>query len=120
MGVRIRIYLILYIVRCGWKFFMLTICESEPSPGIAILERPKPEPAADLVLVRVDSAGICGSDIHIYEWTDGYQFIQKHFPLVLGHEFSGVVEQNGPQAQGRFRPGQAHLGRTREERPEEK
>lgn len=69
---------------------MLTICKSEPSPGIAILERPKPEPAAGLVLVRVDSAGICGSDIHIYEWTDGCQFIQKHFPLVLGHEFSAL------------------------------
>lgn len=91
---------------------MLTICKTEPSPGVGVIERPKPAPAADLVLVRVDSVGICGSDIHIYEWTDGYQFMQKHFPLVLGHEFSGIVEQNGPQAQGRFGPGQRVTAET--------
>jgi len=42
------------------------------------------------VLVRVAYCGICGTDLHIY---DG-EFPAK-FPLVLGHEFSGVVERTG-------------------------
>lgn len=91
---------------------MLTVSKTEASPGIAIIERPKPELEDDLVLVRVDSVGICGSDVHIYQWTDGYQSMQKHFPLVLGHEFSGVVEKNGPKAKGLFEPGQRITAET--------
>ena len=44
------------------------------------------------VLVRVEAAGICGTDIHIYE---GEYF--SEFPLIPGHEFSGVVEDIGEE-----------------------
>jgi D-arabinitol dehydrogenase (NADP+) len=42
------------------------------------------------VLIRVKAAGICGTDVHIYE---GEYF--SEFPLIPGHEFSGVVEDIG-------------------------
>jgi threonine dehydrogenase-like Zn-dependent dehydrogenase len=60
-----------------------------------------PEPGAPgpgEVLVRVEAAGICGSDVHIYEWTDGYDFMAPYLPVTLGHEFAGHVEAAGPLA----------------------
>ena len=49
----------------------------------------KPVPAAEEVLVRVLYAGICGSDLHIY---NKGMFIQN-VPETMGHEFCGVVEE---------------------------
>ncbi|MCY4243320.1 MAG: alcohol dehydrogenase catalytic domain-containing protein [Rhodobacter sp.] len=56
-------------------------------------DRPIPEPMADEVLVRVDSAGICGSDMHAYLGHDD----RRPAPLILGHEAAGVIEC-GPRA----------------------
>lgn len=55
-----------------------------------IEEIEKPIPNKDEVLVKVQAAGICGSDIHKMqtEWT-------RELPMVLGHEFSGIVDQIG-------------------------
>ncbi len=54
-------------------------------------EEPIPTPEYDQALVRVKAVGICGSDIHwAGEGTTGEERI--HTPLVLGHEFGGVVE----------------------------
>lgn len=50
----------------------------------------KPEPADGEVLVRVQAAGICGSDIPRIYQTGAY-----HHPLIPGHEFAGIVEQEG-------------------------
>jgi len=48
------------------------------------------EPADGEVLVKVKAAGICGSDIPRVYYTGTY-----HYPLIPGHEFSGVVEKDG-------------------------
>ncbi len=40
-------------------------------------------------LIRVHSAGICGSDIH-----RGFEGGAYHYPLIMGHEFSGTVERS--------------------------
>ncbi len=40
--------------------------------------------------------GICGSDIHVYEWTSGYDWMRPLMPLTLGHEFAGRVVQIAP------------------------
>lgn len=58
-----------------------------------------PEPAPDEVLIRVMASGICGTDVHIFrgEYLGGY-------PIIPGHEFSGVVEAVG-SAVKRFKPG---------------
>ena len=53
-------------------------------------EYPTPEVRPGTVLVRVKASGVCGSDIPrvLHNGAHGY-------PIVLGHEFSGVVEQVG-------------------------
>lgn len=57
---------------------------------IEIIERPKPKIKPGEVLIQVESVGVCGSDIHYYlEGKIGDQIITP--PLVLGHEFSGMV-----------------------------
>ncbi len=69
-------------------------------PGqMEIVDIPCPEPASGEVLIRVMASGICGTDIHIFrgEYMGGY-------PVIPGHEFSGVVEAVGDQVT-RFKPG---------------
>jgi threonine 3-dehydrogenase len=73
--------------------------------GIDVVDVEPARPGPDEILVRVEAAGICGSDVHIYEWTPGYDFLAGHFPAVLGHEFAGVVEEVGSAAGSQFRPG---------------
>lgn len=52
-------------------------------------------PSADSVIIEVAATGICGSDVHAYEWTPGYEFMAAHLPLTIGHEFSGIVRTLG-------------------------
>ena len=60
---------------------------------------PDPEPFGDRpVLVRVGAVGVCGSDLLRFGKGTAY-----HYPLVLGHEFSAVVERPPPGS--RFAPG---------------
>ncbi len=63
-------------------------------PGeVEVQERERPEPGPDEALVRVHTAGICGSDAHAYEYDAGYEWIP--IPRVMGHEYSGTVEEVG-------------------------
>ncbi len=67
------------------------------APGrIELREVPVPEMAAGQVLVRMKRIGVCGSDIHVYHG--------KHpltpYPVVQGHEVSGVVERVGAEVRG--------------------
>ncbi|HXZ36934.1 MAG TPA: alcohol dehydrogenase catalytic domain-containing protein [Thermodesulfobacteriota bacterium] len=88
---------------------MKAIVKSSPSPGIEVREVEPPRPQPGEVLVRVEAVGICGSDIHIYEWTPGYDFLSKYFPLTLGHEFAGqIMESRG----GSFRSGEKVTSET--------
>jgi L-iditol 2-dehydrogenase len=62
-----------------------------------LVEAPQPEPRAYEALVRVESTGVCGSDLHYY--TDGR--IGRSAittPLILGHEYAGIVEAVGRDA----------------------
>ncbi len=64
-------------------------------------EEPRPEPRAGEALVRIGAVGICGSDLHWFgEAGIGDARLQK--PLVLGHEFAGVIASgpNGRPAGG--------------------
>ncbi|OVE85827.1 zinc-dependent alcohol dehydrogenase [Natronolimnobius baerhuensis] len=61
--------------------------------SIEIREREKPTPDDDEVLVRVHTAGLCGSDAHAYTYEDGYQWIP--LPRIMGHEYSGEVVEVG-------------------------
>ncbi len=52
-------------------------------------------PGPGEVVVQVEAAGICGSDVHAYEWSGGYEFMVPHLPLVMGHEFAGRIVKGG-------------------------
>jgi len=60
---------------------------------IAIRELEKPKPQKGEVLISVKACGICGTDVHIFEGDKGAA--DNPLPIVLGHEFSGVVETIG-------------------------
>lgn len=75
---------------------MLALRKLAPAPGLTLQEvAPPPSPGAGEVAIRVAAAGICGSDIHAYEWTPGYEFMQPYMPFTLGHEFAGHVTAVG-------------------------
>jgi len=62
--------------------------------GLSMETAPVPAIGAADVLVRVQTASICGTDLHIYGWDRWSQGRIKP-PLTLGHEFCGVVERVG-------------------------
>ncbi|MEA3344975.1 MAG: scyllo-inosose 3-dehydrogenase [Chloroflexota bacterium] len=69
-----------------------------PKPQLGEVDQPAPGPRE--VLIRVKACGICGSDIHFYETdADGYMLYPglTKFPTIIGHEFSGVVEEVGSE-----------------------
>ena len=62
--------------------------------GLSMESAPVPAIGAADVLVRVKTASICGTDLHIYGWDRWSQGRIKP-PVTLGHEFCGVVERVG-------------------------
>ena len=67
---------------------------------IVVEDVPKPEPGKDEVLVEVKATGLCGSDVDGY--TGHHPMIK--WPIILGHECSGVVAELGPGVEG-WKPG---------------
>lgn len=66
-----------------------------PNPEVLeIRDFDKPDVAADALLVRVRACGVCGTDIHVFHG----HLKAAPFPLIPGHEFSGVIEELGPRA----------------------
>lgn len=66
---------------------MLTVICNEPG-SLTAIERDKPVRQPGEVLIRVKRVGVCGTDLHIYTGNQPY----LDYPRVMGHEFSGVVE----------------------------
>lgn len=60
---------------------------------LKVQKSPVPKLEPDGVLVRVMACGICGTDVHIYEGDKGAADTTP--PVILGHEFSGIVEAVG-------------------------
>jgi 2-desacetyl-2-hydroxyethyl bacteriochlorophyllide A dehydrogenase len=61
-------------------------------PGdITVSDRPRPSPGPGQVLVRIRRAGVCGTDLHIFEGS--HPFLE--YPRVIGHELSGEVAETG-------------------------
>jgi len=69
---------------------MRALVKSRPEPGIWMEDVPVPEPGINDVLIRIHKTAICGTDLHIYNWDP---WSQQHIktPMVIGHEFAGVV-----------------------------
>jgi threonine 3-dehydrogenase len=75
---------------------MKALRKTQPAKGLMIEEVPVPKAGPGDVLVRVKTASICGTDLHIYGWDRWSQGRIKP-PVTLGHEFCGVVEQVGEE-----------------------
>lgn len=80
---------------------MLALRKTHAAPGLEALEvPPSAPPGPGEISLRVVAAGICGSDIHAYEWTPGYEFMAPYMPFTLGHEFAGHVTAIGKEVEG--------------------
>lgn len=78
---------------------MRALCKTKPEPGFDVRDVPIPPIGPTDVLIRVEKAGICGTDAHIYEW-DKWAQDRVHPPLVIGHEFMGRVAAVGAAVRG--------------------
>ena len=58
---------------------------------LCLMDMPEPEPGPGEVLIEVHASGICGTDVHVKN--DVFPYWP---PVILGHEFSGVVVRLGP------------------------
>lgn len=82
---------------------MRAIVKPERARGLVLREVPEPPFAPDEVRIRVRRAGICGTDLHIHHW-DRWAQDRIRPPLVLGHEFVGVIADVGALVRG-LQPG---------------
>src|SRR5690348_12802880 len=82
---------------------MKALVKSRADKGLWVEEVPKPAIGTNDVLIRVQLTGICGTDLHIYEWDD---WAKKTIPvpLVIGHEFVGEIAEVGSNVTD-FEPG---------------
>ena len=69
---------------------------------IELRDVPDPRPAADEALIRIETAGICGSDLHLFDGSNPY----ANFPRTQGHEFSGRVIEFGGAYDGPVKVGE--------------
>lgn len=82
---------------------MQALVKAAAAPGAALHTVPVPAIGPRDVLVRVDTASICGTDVHIYAW-NAWALQRIRPPLIFGHEFCGYVERVGAEVEG------VHLG----------
>lgn len=69
---------------------MKALVKTSAGKGLTLTEMPEPSIRDDEVLIKVRSAGVCGTDVHIYEW-DAWAAGRCKPPFVVGHEFAGDV-----------------------------
>ncbi len=75
---------------------MKALVKSYPEKGIWMEEVPVPQPGANDVLIKIKKSAICGTDLHIYKWDEWARQTIKT-PLVIGHEYMGVVVSVGEE-----------------------
>jgi threonine 3-dehydrogenase len=82
---------------------MKALVKSRPEAGLWLEELSVPECGINDVLIRVLLTGVCGTDLHIYQWDDWAQRTIR-VPLVIGHEFVGEIAALGSNVTD-FQPG---------------
>lgn len=75
---------------------MKALVKTECAPGLELCDVARPTIGGNDVLIRVTHAAICGTDLHIYEWDQWAQNNLKP-PVVIGHEFVGLIDEVGDQ-----------------------
>ncbi|MFT5343422.1 MAG: threonine 3-dehydrogenase [Paracoccaceae bacterium] len=73
---------------------MKCLIKSEPREGLWMKTAPVPEIGPDDVLIKINKTGICGTDIHIWNW-DEWAAKTVPVPLITGHEFAGQIVELG-------------------------
>ncbi len=73
---------------------MKALMKSRSEEGIWLEEVPVPDLGVNDVLIRIKKTSICGTDVHIWNWNEWAQRTIP-VPMVIGHEFVGVVEAVG-------------------------
>jgi len=90
---------------------MRALVKEQRAPGAAVREVPLPQPGPGELLVRVEAASVCGTDVHIERWD---QWAEENFgptPMIFGHEMAGVVVGHG-QGAGRIPLGETVAAET--------
>ncbi|HNY40998.1 MAG TPA: alcohol dehydrogenase catalytic domain-containing protein, partial [Bryobacteraceae bacterium] len=82
---------------------MKALVKSKAEPGLWLQDIPEPEIGINDVLIRVLKTGICGTDLHIYNW-DAWAQKTIPVPMAVGHEFIGRIEAVGSNVND-FYPG---------------
>ena len=82
---------------------MKAIVKKKAEQGLWIDDVPIPPVGINDVLIKIKKTAICGTDVHIYNW-DAWSQKTIPVPMVIGHEFVGVVEQTGENVVD-FHPG---------------
>src|SRR5689334_4374201 len=83
---------------------MHAIVKARSAPGLTVTTVPKPSAGPGEVLIAVQHAGVCGTDVHIADW-DAWAQGRIKPPLVVGHEFAGEIVAAGDGV-SELRPGQ--------------
>lgn len=73
---------------------MKALVKAKSEPGLWLQDVPKPIPGINDVLIKIHKTGICGTDLHIYNW-DTWAKKTIPVPMVVGHEFVGKVVEVG-------------------------
>jgi len=91
---------------------MKALVKKFPKPGLWLDEVPVPEYGPNDVLIKIQKTAICGTDIHIYNW-DKWASKTIPVPMVVGHEYVGIVEAYGSNVQdvikGELVSGEGHI-----------
>jgi threonine 3-dehydrogenase len=82
---------------------MKALIKKESKPGLWLEDVAEPKIGINDVLIRVDRTGICGTDLHVYEW-NAWARQTIPVPLVVGHEFVGEIIEVGTNVAD-FQPG---------------
>jgi threonine 3-dehydrogenase len=84
---------------------MKALAKTRPAEGLELIDAPVPEPGPEDVLIRVQRAAVCGTDIHIWNWDD-WSRKNVPVPMITGHEFAGEIVAVGPEVDRRLQVGQ--------------
>lgn len=78
---------------------MDAIIKPTAGPGLSLARVPVPRPGMGEVLIKIHKTAICGTDVHIYDWT---KWSAEHVkpPQVIGHEYVGEIAEIGEGVQG--------------------
>lgn len=78
---------------------MKALVKTRPEPGLWMQDVPIPRPGPNEVLIRIRKTGICGTDLHLYNW-DGWARRNLKLPRIIGHEFVGELVELGTAVEG--------------------